>query len=142
MCPQLSVLSVPARPRPHDRRLPFLRSHTRRDGSWDLGLVRHSGRCMSDTIRRLDRTWSPVRFSIYRWTFHLSNFEAEASNVVRGQQYHLDMSYRDGQAARCDKWDKGDSLLYDDRSIRRFVGYFPQIQSNLVAVSPCRDEVR
>ena len=97
---------------------------------------------MSDTIRRLDRTWSPVRFSIYRWTFHLSNFEAEASNVVRGQQYHLDMSYRDGQAARCDKWDKGDSLLYDDRSIRRFVGYFPQIQSNLVAVSPCRDEVR
>jgi len=142
MCPRLSVLWVPARPRPHDKRLLCLRSHTRRDGNWDLGLVIHSGHYMSDMIRRLDRKWPVVRFSIYRWTSRQSKFEAEASSVEHGQRYHRDMWYRDGQAARCDKWDKGDSLLYDDRSIRRFVGYFPQIQSNLVAVSPCRDGVR
>ena len=79
--------------------------------------------------------WVAVYFSIYHWTFRQSSLEAEASNAVREQQNHPGMWYRDGQAARYDKLDKGDLLLYGDRSIRRSVGYFPQIPSNLESVS-------
>jgi hypothetical protein len=129
--PPLSVLLVPARPRPHDKPPPFLRSRTHTDGNWDLELVTHSGRCMSGMIRRLDRMWPVVHFSIYYWTCHPSMFGEEASNVVRVQQYRPDSWRRGYQVARCDRWDKGGSLLYDDRSIHRFDGCFPRRQSNL-----------
>jgi hypothetical protein len=122
---------VPARPKPHDKRPPFLQSRSRTSENWDLELVGHSGHCMSDKIRRLDRTWSVVRFSIYYWTCRPSKFEEEASNVGRVQRYRPDRWSRDYPTAQCDRWDRGDSLLYDDRSIRRFDGYFLRIRSNL-----------
>lgn len=131
--PPLSVLSVQARPKLHDRRPPFLQSRTRTDGNWDPGLVKHSDRYMSDMTRKLDRMWSTVRFSIYHRTLHPLNLEVEASNVVRVQRYHRDKWCKDCAMALCGRWDKEDSLLYDGRSIRQFDGYFPQTQSNLEA---------
>jgi hypothetical protein len=82
---------------------------------------------MSDTIRRLNQMWPVMRFSICHWTLHLVTHAVKASNVVHVQRCHRDKKRRDGPKALCGKWDKGDSLLYDDRSIGRFDGYSPQI---------------
>lgn len=60
---------------------------------------------------------------------------AEGASVVHEWRCHLDSWCRDCLVGSYDKWDKGDSLRYDDKSIRRFDGCFRQTQLNLAISS-------